>query len=125
VSEQQPAVQDDAQDDARDDVEDWSNLKLVEWFPLVRASSGLVFLSLGVAFLYGSMAWSIDLDVLWMSPPIALVAAALGVIGGVRRLREIRSPDLPNTRHYWMLLLGGLLLLVAMLAPIYLYNSTL
>lgn len=112
MSDQQPTTQDD-------EIKDWSNLKLVEWFPLVRASTGLVALSLGIGWLYGSLAWSSDLDVLWMSPPLALVAAVLGVVGGVRRLREIRSPDLPNTRHYWMLVLGGVLLAVAALAPWY------
>lgn len=104
-------------------VTDWRNLKLVEWFPLVRAASGLVFLSLGVAWLYAWLALSSDNSLFWLSPPIALVAAALGVVGGVRRLREIASPDLPNTRHYWMLLLGAALLLVALLAPIYLYDA--
>lgn len=101
-------------------VQDWSNLKLIEWFPLVRASSGLVFLGLGIAFLYAWLAWSSDIEVLWMSPPLALAAAGLGVVGGMRRLREIRSPDLPNTRHYWMLVLGGVLLAIAAVAPWYL-----
>ena len=112
MSEQRPVAQDD-------EIKDWSNLKLIEWFPLVRASTGLVALSLGIGWLYGWLAWTSDLDVLWMSPPLALVAAALGVVGGVRRLREIRSPDLPNTRHYWMLVLGGVLLGVAAMAPWY------
>lgn len=112
VSEQQGT-------EAQPEVQDWSNLKLIEWFPLVRASSGLVFLSLGIGCLYAWFAWTSDLDVLWMSPPLALVAAGLGVVGGMRRLREIRSPELPNTRHYWMLLLGGALLVTAALAPWY------
>lgn len=112
-------VTEQRQDRQRPGVEDWSNLKLLEWFPLVKASSGLVLAGLAVAVLYSWIAWSSDLDVVWMSPPLALAAAALGVVGGVRRLREIRSPDLPNTRHYGLLLLGGLLLVVAAMAPWY------
>lgn len=102
------------------EVRDWNNLKLLEWWPLVRAGTGLQAAGLG-----GLLVWFLTIDgdsprELWIGPPLCLAGTVLGTVGLVRRLREIRSPDLPNTRHYWFLFAGWALVVLGLALPWYL-----
>lgn len=102
------------------EVRDWGNTKQLEWWPLVKAGSGIVLAGLG-----GLMLWILLIDSdspreMWVGPPLSLAGLVLGGLGLRRRLREIRSPDLPNTRHYWLLLVGWLLVVLGLVLPWYL-----
>jgi hypothetical protein len=102
-------------------VEDWSPIKQrYEWFPLLRATSGLIGIGGGASWLWTWMALTSDVTLLWMSPPMIITGTGLALVGTWRRFRELRSPDVPNTRHYWLLLVGWALIFGGMVTPFYL-----
>jgi hypothetical protein len=94
--------------------------KSVEGWFLFKAGVPLIASGIGPAVLYAWLAASSELDEYWIGTASMLAGAVLGIVGIVRRVREIRSPDVPNPRHYWLLFLSWALVVAGLLVPPYL-----
>lgn len=103
-------------------VEDWSPIKrrLLRW-RLVRISAGLLPLCLVTTVLYGWLAATSGQELFWIGPALGLPALALAVVGVWRGFRMTDSPDVAQTGPYWLLLLSGVLALLGLVLPGYLY----
>lgn len=94
--------------------------KSVEGWFLFKAGVPLVAAGIGPAVLYAVLAVSSGLQEFWVGPPLMVGGALIGLIGIRSRVREIRSPDAPNTKHYWLLFLGWALVVAGLVVPGYL-----
>lgn len=103
-------------------MEDWSPVKrrVLRW-RLVRISAGLLPLCLVTTVLYAWLAFSSGQELFWIGPALGVPALALAVVGVWRGLRMIDSPDAARTGPYWLLLLSGVVALLGLVLPGYLY----
>lgn len=103
-------------------VEDWSPVKRrLLWWRLVRISAGLLPLCLVTTVLYGWLAATSGQELFWIGPVLGLPALALAVVGVRRGFQMIDSPDPAQTGPYWLMLLAGVLALLGLVLPGYLY----
>lgn len=105
-----------------DSVEDWSPVKrrLLLW-RLVRISAGLLPLCLVTTVLYGWLAATSDQELFWIGPALGLPALALAGVAVWRGFGMIDSPGRAQTGPYRLLLLSGVMALLGLVLPGYLY----
>ncbi|MGB0189694.1 hypothetical protein [uncultured Nocardioides sp.] len=103
-------------------VDDWRQVKrrLLRW-RLVRISAGLLPLCLVTTVLYAWLAATSGQELFWIGPALGLPALATAVVGVRRGFRMIDSPEPAQTGPYWVLLLSGVLALLGLVLPGYLY----
>lgn len=99
--------------------ERWQELKTLERVRLLYTAMPLIAAGLGVAVLYAWLAASSGLPQFWFGPGLAGPGAALLASGYAGRLREFRSRTEPTSRHYPLLLVGGVLVVAGALVPPY------
>jgi drug/metabolite transporter (DMT)-like permease len=90
-------------------------VKQMEWWQLLRSAFPLIAIGIGIGGLYlylGSISARF-----WVGSGLAFTGAVLASIGYVGRLREIRQPGDPTTRHYPLLFLAWALVLAGVFIP--------
>ncbi|WP_125036663.1 hypothetical protein [Nocardioides sp. LS1] len=96
-------------------------VKRLEWLALLRGALPLCFVGFGVAGLYAWIASTGDdaVQTFWIGVPLGIIGSILAIVGYRGRLREIRRPGDPNTRHYPWLFIGWVVVVAGLLIPPY------
>lgn len=92
-------------------------VKQMEWWQLLRSAVPLIAIGLGIGWLYAVI--GVDSRRFWVGSGLAFAGSALALVGYVGRLREIRRPGEPTTRHYPLIFLAWLLVLAGAVIPPY------
>jgi hypothetical protein len=92
-------------------------VKQMEWWQLLRSAFPLIAIGLGVGGLY--LYFGTISARYWVGSGLALAGAVLASIGYTGRLREIRQPGDPTTRHYQLIFLAWVLVLAGAIIPPY------
>lgn len=92
-------------------------VKQAEWWQLLRSAVPLIAIGVGIGGLY--LYFGATSSRYWLGSGLAFTGAALGMVGYIGRLREIRRPGDPNTRHYPLIFLAWVLVLAGAAIPPY------
>jgi uncharacterized membrane protein YidH (DUF202 family) len=92
-------------------------VKQAEWRQLLRSAVPLIAIGVGIGWLYAVI--GADSRRFWVGSGLAFTGAALALVGYAGRLREIRRPGEPTTRHYPLILLAWVLVLAGAVIPPY------
>jgi uncharacterized membrane protein YidH (DUF202 family) len=92
-------------------------VKQAEWRQLLRSAVPLIAIGVGIGWLYAVI--GVDSRRFWVGSGLAFAGAALALVGCARRLREVRRPGEPTTRHYPLILLAWVLVLAGAVIPPY------
>ncbi len=92
-------------------------VKQIEWWQLLRSAVPLIAIGLGIGWLYAVI--GVDSRRFWVGSGLAVAGSVLALIGYVGRLREIRGPGEPTTRHYPLIFLAWVLVLAGAIIPPY------
>lgn len=92
-------------------------VKQVEWWQLLRSAVPLIAIGIGIGWLYAVL--GADVRRFWVGSALAFSGAVLALIGYLGRLRELRRPGEPNTRHYPLIFLAWVLVLAGAIIPPY------
>lgn len=86
-------------------------VKQMEWWQLLRSAVPLIAIGIGIGSLY--LYFGATSSRYWVGSGLTYAGAVMALIGYVGRLRELRKPGDPNTKHYplifsaWVLVLAG------------------
>lgn len=94
-----------------------SSVKQMESWQLLRSAVPLIAIGIGIGWLYAVL--GADARLFWLGSGLAFTGAVLGMVGYAGRLREIRRPGDPTTRHYPLLFLAWVLVLAGAIIPPY------
>lgn len=92
-------------------------VKQMEGWQLLRSAVPLIAIGIGIGWMYAVV--GADLRRYWWGSGLAFTGAALALVGYLGRLREIRKPGDPNTRHYPLIFLAWVLVLAGAIIPPY------
>ena len=92
-------------------------VKQMEWWQLLRSAFPLIAIGIGIGWLYAVLGF--DVRRFWVGSGLAFTGAVLASLGYAGRLREIRQPGDPTTRHYPLLFLAWVLVLAGAIIPPY------